>query len=139
MEKIYNYNLTEIKEKIVAHNLKCTSQRLTIYNVLLTLDHPQVEEVFEAIRSDNPSISLSTIYNTLESFVMNELIWKIKTPAGKMRYDVRKEEHFHFYNSKSAKVVDYFDDELMSLISNHLTKKNINTRGTNGVHLLINQ
>ena len=139
MKKVYNYSLTEIKEKIGAHGLKCTSQRLNIYNVLLSLDHPIVEEVYEAIKPDNPSISLSTVYNTLETFVKQELIWQIKIPNGKMRYDVRQEDHFHIFNGKTTKVIDYFDDELMSMINNHLTKKNVVTKGTNGVHLLINQ
>ncbi len=80
MKKVYNYSYTEIKSKIGAHDLKCTSQRLNIYNVLLSLDHPVVEEVYEAIRTDNPSISLSTVYNTLETFVKHGLIWKIKIP-----------------------------------------------------------
>ncbi len=139
MKKVYNYSYTEIKSKIGAHDLKCTSQRLNIYNVLLSLDHPVVEEVYEAIRTDNPSISLSTVYNTLETFVKHGLIWKIKIPNGKMRYDVRQEEHFHLFDSDTTKVTDYFDDELMSMISNHLANKNVITQGTNGVHLLINQ
>lgn len=138
-EKIYNYSFTEIKEKISKHNLKCTSQRITIYNALLALDHPYVEEVYEAIKEDYPSISLSTIYNTLESFVENNLIWSIKIPNGKMRYDVRIEPHVHLYDSETTKVSDYYDDELISMINNHLANKNIQIQGSNGLHLLINQ
>ncbi|MCP3933215.1 MAG: transcriptional repressor [Bacteroidetes bacterium] len=139
MDKIYNYSSLEIKDKISAYNLKCTSQRLSIYDMLLTLDHPTVEDIYEAIKTDNPSISLSTVYNTLESFVVHDLIWKIKIPNGKMRYDARKEQHCHLYDRESTKLIDYFDDELMSIINNHLIKKNIKIKGTNGVHLLINQ
>ncbi len=139
MKKVYDYSLADIKAKIGAHDLKCTSQRLSIYNLLLSLDHPVVEEVYDAIKPGNPSISLSTVYNTLETFVKHELVWKIKIPTGKMRYDVRQETHFHLFDEKTTKVIDYFDEELMSIISSHLAKKNLVAKGNNGIHLIINQ
>ncbi len=136
--KIYPYSIQEIKEKISSHKLKCTSQRIIIYDALLGLDHPYAEEVYDSIKEANPSISLSTVYNTLESFSEHHLLWKVKTPAGKMRYDVRIEPHVHIYDKEKENVVDYFDEELLGMIKNHLAAKNIVANEPNSIQLLIN-
>lgn len=138
MSKIYDYSLAEIKAKISGHGMKCTSQRIAIYQALLYSDHPYVEEIYADIEKAYPSISLSTVYNTLETFAEKKLIGKIKTNNGKMRYDVRIEPHAHLYCSKSEKVIDYFDDELQKLIKNHFAKKNIPNFSIGDIQVLLN-
>lgn len=138
MSKVYNYSLAEIKEKITNHGMKCTSQRIAIYQALLSSDHPSAEEVYDDIEKDFPSISLSTVYNTLETFAETKLIGKIKTSNGKMRYDVRIEPHAHLYCKKSEKAIDYFDDELQEMIIKHIKKKKIPNFNIGDIQIQIN-
>lgn len=138
MSKVYDYSLPEIKEKISMYGMKCTSQRIAIYQALLSSDHPSVENVYDVIGKDYPSISLSTVYNALETFAEKKLIGKIKTSNGKMRYDVRIEPHAHLYFKETKKVVDYFDDDLQSMIKKHFAKKNIPNFSIADVQILIN-
>lgn len=135
---IYNYSAEDIKKKISEFGMKCTSQRLVIYKALIHLDHPSSEMVFEYIKKDSPSISLSTIYSTLETFAEKKLIRKINTNKGKMRYDARIENHIHVYDKETDAINDYFDDELQELVLAHLKEKKNEDIKIEDIRILIN-
>jgi Fur family peroxide stress response transcriptional regulator len=135
---IYDYSLRDVKDRIVAHGMKGTTQRIAIYKVMISSDHPSVEEVYTKIEKEYPGISLSTVYNTLEKFAETKLIGKVKTGNGKMRYDGRIEPHAHMYYTKTGKLVDYFDDQLQKMIRNHFSKKHIPDFSIDEIQILIN-
>ena len=85
--------------------------------------HPSAEMVFKEIKSKYPRITLSTIYNTLETFAEKKIINKVFTLEGKSRYDGNTEDHHHFYDKLSGEVIDIFDTELSELINNYLKNK----------------
>ncbi len=134
---VYSYSIAEIKEKVAQVSLKCTPQRIAIYEALLSSDHPNVEDIHAAIEKKYPSISLSTVYNTLEIFAEKKLIERIKTSNGKMRYDVRIEPHAHLVCTRTDQIVDYFDADLQKKISRHFTGRKINNFKYSDVHILI--
>jgi Fur family peroxide stress response transcriptional regulator len=114
----------EIKAKISDFGLKATHQRLVVYDALQkTSLHPSAEDVYGLIHTDNPTITLATIYNTLDSFVEAKLITKVSTEAGKSRYDFNTHQHHHIYLSNTDEIIDYHDPELQQLLSAYLTKK----------------
>ena len=50
--------------------LRCTPQRLAVYDHLSqSAEHPTAEDVFQAVRSQIPKISLATVYKALEALV----------------------------------------------------------------------
>ncbi len=50
--------------------LRLTPQRLAVYRYLAGVTtHPTAQRVYEALLPDNPSLSLATVYNTLEMLV----------------------------------------------------------------------
>ena len=79
----------------------------------------------ENIKKDNPTLSLGTIYKTLEIFVEKALIKRVNTSEGNMRYDARMENHNHIYCSNTNEIIDFKDDELDKIISDYLKVKNI--------------
>lgn len=115
-------------DKLEQAGLKVTIQRMGILDYLeTTLEHPTAEMVFNEIKKKYPRVTLSTIYNTLETFVENKIIAKVFTLEGKARYDGHIEKHHHFYDKTSCKIFDIYDEELDSLIKNYLkNKKNDN-------------
>ncbi|WP_299249214.1 Fur family transcriptional regulator [uncultured Cytophaga sp.] len=122
MQKTLSFE--EIKDKISDYGLKATHQRLVVYDALQkTSLHPSAEDVYDLIHLDNPSITLATIYNTLDSFVEAKLISKVSTEAGKSRYDFNTHQHHHIYLSNTDEIIDYHDPELQQLLSTYLTKK----------------
>lgn len=119
-------SLEEIKNKLTEHGLKATHQRLVVYDALQkTPIHPSAEEVYTRIHSDNPSISLATVYNTLDSFVEAKLITRVLSEEGKSRYDFNTLHHHHIYISNTDQIIDYHDPELQKILNTYLKKKKL--------------
>lgn len=111
-------------QKLEAAGLKVTIQRMAILEFLEeTKVHPSVEIVYKKIKAKYPRITLSTIYNTLETFAEKKIINKVFTPDGKTKYDGNTKKHHHFYDKSSGKITDIYDAELNELITNYLKNK----------------
>ena len=118
--------IEKIRDKIAASGLKVTPQRIAVYETMLNVDnHPTAEMIRKKVAQKNPSISLGTVYKTLESFVEKGLIKKIKTEEDVMRYDPILEKHHHLYCQKSNTIADYYDEELNQIIQDYFRKKQI--------------
>lgn len=115
-----------IKEKIVAGGLKFTHQRMVIYEaVSKTHSHPTAEWVYEQIKAQNPSISLGTVYKTLDTFVNAQIIQKFIDNNGVMRFDSILEAHSHLYDKETNQIRDYQNHELEKLIKDFFEKNKI--------------
>jgi Fur family peroxide stress response transcriptional regulator len=83
------------------HALRCTKQRARVYCALETCrSHPTAEELHALVNSgeDACTMSLATVYNTLEALCSAGLCQKIVPAAGcasAARYDADLEEHLH--------------------------------------------
>ena len=118
--------------------LKATQQRIVVYQVFSNYEgHPGAEEIYDLVKTNNPSISLATIYNTLDTFVASELAVKVSTPAGKMKYDATVDNHNHIYCSNTDEIYDFHDAELNQLIQNYMDKKDINNFDVKDIRLHI--
>lgn len=118
--------INQIKDKITASGLKGTHQRIAIYEALLNLDgHPTADKIFSSVSKRYPSISLGTVYKTLDTFVEKSLINKVLTTDDIMRYDVRTEQHHHIFCNNSKELIDYEDEALNKVIAKHFKKKEI--------------
>ena len=93
--------------------LSVTPQRLIIYKALLIdSTHPNPEQIYKKIKTDNPTISLATVYKTLETFERNGLVSMVTNLHNTVRYDPITEQHHHIICIKCNKVVDLFDNSL---------------------------
>lgn len=118
--------INQIKDKITACGLKGTHQRIAIYEALINLDsHPTAEKIFNSVSKRYPSISLGTVYKTLDTFVEKNLVNRVLTTTDIMRYDVRTEEHHHLYCVNSEELMDYDDEGLAKVIAKYFKKKEI--------------
>lgn len=118
--------LSHIKNKLSEAHLKATHQRLVILEALTnTPKHPTAEHLFEMIRPQNPSLSLGTVYKTLDVLVAAGLVRKVSTTDSSMHYDANLEEHSHIYLEDSQEIVDFEDKELLEMIQQYLSKKQI--------------
>ena len=74
--------------------------------------HFTAEHVYEIIQKQNLNISLATIYNTLRDFSKKRLINEIIFEPGRNWYDTRLDDHHHFYNKKTQKLIDIKKSEI---------------------------
>ena len=59
----------DIAQKLREEGYKVTPQRIAIYNVLYAENnHPTAEMIYQSLREDHPSMSLATVYKTMEIF-----------------------------------------------------------------------
>jgi Fur family transcriptional regulator, peroxide stress response regulator len=126
------------REKITESGLKFTHQRMVVYNALqVSADHPTAEMVFAKVKEANPSISLGTVYKTLENFVKAGLLQKFTDDSGVMRFDPMLETHSHLYCTATQQIKDYKNPELELLLKNYLQANQIEDFEVEEVSLVI--
>ncbi len=112
-----------IQQLLKNAKLRLTPQRLVILEALLSLNHPNAEELALYVRKTHPNIAVGTVYKTLETFLECQLITKVDLPGDSIRYDAIQLPHHHLVNPDSGRLEDYYDDDLFALIENYLKEK----------------
>ncbi len=106
--------------------LKVTPQRLAVFEAVdLLHDHPTAEEVSLFIRKKYPDIATGTVYKTLDVLVAKDILKRVKTDSGLLRYDAVKDNHHHIYCTHCDRIEDYYDSELTGLINRYFENKKI--------------
>ena len=94
-------------ERLRAAGMKATAPRLAILSFLETdRTHPSAERIHEEIGAELPSLSLSTVYSTLEAFLDAGLVRRIQTPEGVLRVDGTVQDHDHAICRRCGAVFD---------------------------------
>lgn len=118
--------IDRIRELIKTKGLKVTPQRVAVLDVLLLLEnHPTAELITQNVQKKHPNIARGTVYKTLETFVENQIVRKVKTDKDIMRYDAILDKHHHLYCAESDRIEDYYDDDLNELLENYFKTKKI--------------
>lgn len=96
------------RELFAAHDLRCTPQRKVLYEALCGCpDHPTVEELHQRVAQHHDmSISLATVYNTMEVLCKAGLAKRLPTDNGSCRYDADTGEHLHVRFVDTAEILD---------------------------------
>lgn len=131
-------NTREIASKLSEKGLRVTPQRIAILGAILKLNnHPTAENIIEYTKKNHPHISVGTVYKVLDSFVENNLIKKVKTERGIMRYDPLQSSHHHLYCTDTDRIEDYEDEQLDELITQYFKKKGIENFNIQNIQLQI--
>jgi len=96
--------------------IKITPQRLAIYKILAAkAKHPTINELYEEIKKDYPSLSLNTIYKTIQLFIELGIVSQFTSREGVIRYEAKLLPHHHVLCLKCRKIHDVFDSSLDEL------------------------
>lgn len=118
--------MEESLQLLVKHGLKVTPQRLAVLDALFILrNHPTAETIIEFIRTNHPNIATGTVYKTLETFVNQKVIRRVKTDSDAMRYDAITETHHHLHSVDSERIEDYFDAGLNEMLRAYFEQNDI--------------
>jgi Fe2+ or Zn2+ uptake regulation protein len=106
MKKITN--MEKLKKIIESKGLRPTFQRLTIleYLDLHVRQHPTAEMIYEALIKKIPTISVTTVYNTLGAFLEKGIIAAETITGTEIRYDFAPRPHQHFLCLKCGRIYD---------------------------------
>jgi len=87
-------------------------QRIAVYRYLCeNPNHPDVETVYADLAPLYPTLSKTTVYNTLKLFEEKNIVQAIKIEDDKLRYDAEMKDHFHFKCIKCDKIFDVFSED----------------------------
>ncbi len=103
----------ELMDLLRNKGYKVTPQRLAIcHEVLSRNDHPTAEQIFDVITKDYPTISLTTIYHTLDLLKELKLIDELQFDERTSRYDPNTSMHINVICRKCGKIRDYESDSI---------------------------
>jgi Fe2+ or Zn2+ uptake regulation protein len=102
----------ELTQLFRANGRKVTAQRQCIFRVLQgDVTHPSAEAVFEAARQDVETISLKTVYQTLNDLTELGEILSLDVGTGMTRFDPNVgDAHHHVVCRRCGKVRDVYAD-----------------------------
>lgn len=90
--------------------IQVTPQRIAILEQLkLRKDHPNAEMIFHEIKDEFPSLTLVTVYNTLQKLESSGLCLKINPLHCSARYDGNIVNHQHAICINCQKIIDVHD------------------------------
>lgn len=91
--------------------LKLTPQRLAILGCLEgNKSHPSADEIYAEVSKVFPTMSLATVYNTLEALRLKGEIRELTIDPDKKRFDPDTGLHHHLICTGCRKVVDIHVD-----------------------------
>ena len=108
------------------HELKATPQRLAVHEAMMSLGHASADMVIEAIKEKGTAkVTVASVYNILTHLAMLGVYHYRLSANNKMYFDVNTFKHIHFYDQANHMFKDVIDDELVSIIESHLSRKRV--------------
>ena len=96
-----------IPQILQARGLRPSPQRVAVYKYLCNeKSHPSVDMIFTALAPEYPTLSRTTIYQTLESLCECGLAMKLTVEADEMRFDAEMFNHGHFKCTQCGRLFD---------------------------------
>jgi Fe2+ or Zn2+ uptake regulation protein len=105
--------MDEKSEKEVAAILKDKKVRPSVIRVkalkylLDNRNHPTADRLFNVLENEIPTLSRTSIYNTLKTFLEKGIVSEITIEDGISRYDAFTGRHGHFICEKCGGVSDF--------------------------------
>lgn len=108
--------MTELEQRCINAGLKMTGPRKTILKVLgESMDHPSVEAVYERAKAVDPTISIATVYRTLNMLDELDLVTRHEFNESFSRYETNMDHHHHLIDLESGEVIEFQNAELEKL------------------------
>ncbi len=103
-----NKRFEAIIQKLRDNGHKITPQRLAIADILAESEgHPSVEDIYEQIKTDFPTMSLATVYRNILIIKSLGEVLELGFPDGSNRYDGKRPlPHPHVICIRCKKIVD---------------------------------
>lgn len=87
----------DISQLLKANEIKPSVQRIKIYQFLINNPiHPTVDTIYNALIKEIPTLSRTTVYNTLNMFVEKKIVTLVPVEDNEARYDATIDQHLHF-------------------------------------------
>lgn len=97
----------QIAQKLRSEGFKVTPQRLAIFQALYDFDkHPNAESIYRNLHPSYPTMSLATVYKTMEIFEKIGLVRILNVGGDSCRYDYDVSPHPHIRCAVCGRIDD---------------------------------
>jgi Fur family peroxide stress response transcriptional regulator len=97
-------------EALRTKGYKATPQRIAICRIALnSRAHPSAQEVYAEVKKIHPTVSLATVYKTLEVIRDLDLVQEINFPKRQARFDSHMNPHINLICLKCGIITDLED------------------------------
>jgi len=88
-------------------NITPSMQRIKILAYLDNNEtHPSADNIYQALKKDMPTLSKTTVYNTLKTLVKHNILKELSLFEHEIRYEYNQDQHIHFKCIECKKVYD---------------------------------
>lgn len=99
--------MEKVQEYLMSKGIRPSPQRIAIMDYLLdNCNHPTVEAVYDALHTSMPTLSKTTVYNTLKLFEKKQAVQILNIDERNVRLDATMEPHAHFQCMRCGKIFD---------------------------------
>jgi Fe2+ or Zn2+ uptake regulation protein len=124
----------ELAAMFRAQGRKLTPQRIAVFRALHgSTTHPTAESVWDEVRVELPSVSLRTVYQTLNDLAQMGELQQLDLGTGSHRFDPHLEAHDHFVCEQCGAVFDLepgsSDPEAVARLGHQVERTQIIHRG----------
>ena len=117
---------SEAYTRLMERGIRPSMQRLAIMDYLINHPiHPTIDDVYQALSNKVPTLSRTTVYNTLRMLSENQAAQMITIDEHRVCYDGNVESHVHFYCKKCGKIIDLFGEQAPKLEGEKTVEGNI--------------
>ena len=98
---------SRLQKALEEKGIRPSYQRLKILEYLVaSKEHPSVMMVYRSLSTEIPTLSRTTIYNTLNLFAEKGLVLPLPITSDEMRYDGTTTQHHHFICKECGNIFD---------------------------------
>lgn len=106
-------NPEQVRDVLIDHGVSPSRPRMAILHYLReNLTHPTADEIFRDLRGAVPTLSLTTVYNTLKLFADKGLCLTLTINEKQTCYDGETRPHSHFMCNRCGKVYDIMPEDI---------------------------
>ena len=98
----------ELAAVLNARGVRPTQQRIAVYGYLVDHPiHPTADTIYNALVSEYPTFSRTTIYNSLRALIEARLIRQVLIDSEEQRFDGNPLDHGHFKCIRCGGIYDF--------------------------------
>ncbi len=102
-----NISVTELKNLLESNGVKPSFQRLSVFKYIMEQkDHPSVDNIYKNLVEQIPTLSKTTVYNTLNLLTKKGIITALTIDEIEVKYDYIEVPHAHFLCSNCGSMYD---------------------------------
>jgi Fur family peroxide stress response transcriptional regulator len=110
-------SVTSIIQALRSNGYKATPQMIAICKfVLLSREHPSVQRIYREVKKTYPTVSLATVYKTLQILRESGLVQELDFLQTQARYDAYLEPHINLVCLRCGNIQDLDDPVVRELI-----------------------